>query len=86
MNKKMKLTIIIDGESARNLFAVGPNDLKNYFLPEFLQVDSNDVKTIYFQEDLTPEEFGETIGLGKDLKEIRGRTVHKDNYSRPEQD
>ena len=31
---KMKLSIVIDGDSVDELFAIGPNDLKNTFLPE----------------------------------------------------
>ena len=47
----MDLIIIIGGESAKELFAVGPKDLKEWFLPnECLRVKSEDVKSIVFKE------------------------------------
>lgn len=38
-NKNYNVIITIDGQSAQDLFAVGPNDLKDYFLPEQLGID-----------------------------------------------
>lgn len=46
----MKLIISIDGQSADDLFPVGPNDLLNYFLPEKLGVDPKDVVSIKFTD------------------------------------
>lgn len=66
---KMKLYLIIEGESAENLFAVGPNDLLNYFLPEKFNVKSNDVVQIRFE--CPSDEEGKII-------------VHKDNYYKHE--
>lgn len=77
MNKKFKLTIIIDGKSAKELFNVGPKDLKS-FLKERFNVNEKDIKTIAFEEDLNAEEFGSFI-FGE-----RTRIVHKDNYFRGE--
>lgn len=76
MSKKWKLVIEIDGESADNLFPVGPKDLKEYFLPEFLNVKEEDIVKIHFIEDVTPEEFKEWV-QGK-----RDRAMHGDNYAR----
>lgn len=69
--KDYKLTITIDGESAKELFAVGPNDLVQYFLPEYLNVDPDDVVKVVFHEDVPPMErlFNET-------------SIHVDNYYR----
>lgn len=46
--EKWTVTIVIDGESAEELFAVGPNDLREYFLPKLLNVKSKDIKKIQF--------------------------------------
>lgn len=46
----MRLCIMIEGESAENLFAVGPNDIKSYFLPKGLKVKPSDVKQITFRQ------------------------------------
>lgn len=55
----MKLIIIIEGESAKELFAVGPKDMKEWFLPnECLHVKSEDVKSIRFVEVIKRDEFG----------------------------
>lgn len=69
----MKLFITITGGSAEELFAVGPNDLKDYFLPKGLNVKPEDVARIHFEQvterkpnHLLPSEY----------------IVHKDNYSR----
>lgn len=79
MDKKFKLTIIIDGKSANELFNVGPKDLK-LFIKERFNVNEKDIKTIAFEEDLSAEEFGSYI-FGE-----RTRTIHKDNYFRGEDD
>ena len=73
--KHFKLSIIIDGDSANELFKIGPRDLK-FFLRERLNVKEEDIKTIAFEEDLSLEEFGSYM-FGE-----RGRAVHKDNYFR----
>ena len=69
--KKYKLSIVIDGASADDLFSVGPNDLREYFLPEYLNVDPDDVVKITFHEDVPAMEalFNET-------------SIHTDNYHR----
>ena len=69
--KDYKLTIIIDGESAKELFAVGPNDLKDYFLPEYLNVDPNDIAKITFHEDVPPMDIL-----------FKPKSIHADNYYR----
>jgi hypothetical protein len=72
----MILVIVIDGKSADDLFAAGPIDLKDHFLPKFLGIKSKDVKKCWFEE-LTDEEF---------QKKIKGEkytyTTHKDNFIR----
>lgn len=75
-----KLTITIDGESANDLFAVGPKDLLEFFLPDRLGVNPKDVKQISFIEDLTDEEFTAHL-LGH-----RSRSEHRDNYFRRDDD
>ena len=69
--KEYSLTITIDGESAKDLFCVGPNDLVQYFLPEYLNVDPDDVVKVVFHEDVPPMErlFNET-------------SIHAGNYYR----
>lgn len=69
---KMKLVIVIDGDSADELFAVGPVDLRDYFLPEKLQVKSEDVKEIRFQKVV------ERDSMGFPSKYIK----HVDNFRR----
>lgn len=73
---KWKLTIVIDGESADDLMAAGPNDLVDYFLPEGLRVKKKDIKVVAFNEDASIEEFGDAL-IGK-----RPLHRHKDNYYR----
>lgn len=46
----MKCIIVIDGESAKELFAVGGKDLVEYFLPKNLHILSKDVVKIHFEE------------------------------------
>jgi len=65
---KMVLHITISGESAEELFAVGPEDLKNYFLKEYLNVDPDDIKHISFNKR---KEADNPFGVV---------TVHKDNF------
>lgn len=79
MDKQFRLTIVIDGASANELFLVGPKDLK-FFLKEHFNVNPKDIKTLAFEENLNAEEFGGYI-LGE-----RSRAVHKDNYFRGEDD
>ena len=69
--KDYELIIKIDGESAKELFAVGPNDLRDYFLPEYLSIDPNDIARITFHEDVPPMD---TL-----FKPI---SAHVDNYYR----
>lgn len=71
----MILSIIIEGESADELFGVGPNDLKNHFLPKDLNVKAEDVTQVAFKEvtewdDGLPAEY----------------LVHKENIYRPSHD
>ena len=55
----MKLIIVIEGESAKELFAVGPKDMKEWFLPnECLRVKSEDVKHIRFEEVQERDDLG----------------------------
>lgn len=54
----MKLIIIIEGESAKDLFAVGPNDLRDHFLPNDLGVRKEDIKSIRFEEVVERDEYG----------------------------
>ncbi len=69
MEANMRCTIVIDGESAEDLFAVGPVDLRTHFLPKDLHVNEKDIVRVTFAE-------GSMIdGTG---------TVHKDNYVRDE--
>ena len=67
----MKLIIVIEGESAKELFAVGPKDMKEWFLPnECLHVKSEDVKSIRFEEVI------ERDGLGLPTKTL----TNKENF------
>jgi hypothetical protein len=67
---KMVCHIIIEGESAEELFAVGPIDLRDYFLSESLHVKPADVKSIQFNK----VEKWDSIGVP-----IEG-IKHKDNF------
>lgn len=64
----MKLIIEIDGESAINLFAAGPNDLRTHFIPNGLLIHEQDIRRVEFREVSDDDPF-ET-------------TVHADNYHR----
>ena len=67
----MKLIIVIEGESAKELFAVGPKDMKEWFLlNECLHVKPEDVKSIIFQEVV------ERDGIGFPTKII----TNKENF------
>jgi hypothetical protein len=70
----MKLVIVIKGDSADELFAVGPKDIKNHFLPKYLGVKSKDVKKCWFEE-ITEKEFEKKISGEKYMI-----TTHKDNF------
>lgn len=74
---KYRLDIRIDGDSAKELFAVGVEDLI-WFLGEKLNVKKEDIKYCVFEEDLNEDEFADYL-LGK-----RSRKKHKDNYIRRE--
>ena len=73
-DEKMKLHLVIDGASADELFAVGPNDLREYFLPEKLGVNADDVVSIRFSKVTERTEYGMPSHS----------IVHKDNYLREE--
>lgn len=79
MDKKFRLTIVIDGKSANELFAVGPKDLA-YFLKEKFNVLKKDIKIIAFEEDVDSDEYMEVL-TGK-----RPRLIHKDNYFRGDEE
>lgn len=75
---KYQVSIVIDGESAKKLFAIGPNEILNFLLPTRLDVATKDVEHVIFQENLSPEETVKVI-LGK-----KTTIEHKDNYFRKE--
>lgn len=66
----MRLCIVIQGVSAEELFAVGPNDLRDYFLPEHLDVNPADVQQVSFRQTI------ETDSSGLPARE----RVHLDNF------
>jgi hypothetical protein len=66
----MALIIIIDGESEKGMFAAGPTDIRNHFLPK-IGVRPKDVQSITFSEP-DPDYPDKTW-------------VHPDNYTRKEQ-
>lgn len=46
----MKMVLVIDGESANELFAVGVKDLANFFLPRRMNIKTKDIKRLWFEE------------------------------------
>ena len=72
----MKLVIVIDGESADDLFTCGVEDIMSHFLPTGLSVKTDDIKECRFEE-IKPEE---------KEKKLRGEkytyTAAKDNFHR----
>jgi hypothetical protein len=72
--EKMTLRITIDGDSADELFAVGPIDLRDHFLPKELNVKSSDVKSITFSQVTECDEDGWPTK----------RMEHRDNFRRDE--
>jgi len=64
----MTCVITIQGNSANELFAAGPVDLRDYFLKEYLHVEPSDVKHIQFTQ---LKQLGEPLGP---------QIVHKDNF------
>ena len=80
----MKLVLVIDGQSANDLFAVGPKDIREYFGPEEWGIRTKDIAKCHFEElqDIdgniitTRDTFGRLSG-GK-YKVI----THPDNYER----
>jgi len=77
----MKVVIVIDGDSAADLFAVGPKDLREHFMPKQWGVDPKDVKKIHFEE---LKRDGKIISTHDALmkKGPYTRINHKDNYER----
>ena len=71
----MKLVMVIDGQSAEDLFAVGPTDLREHFLKEYLHIDPYDVAKCVFEE---VDAKARISGLPYDV------ITHKDNYNRDE--
>jgi hypothetical protein len=69
---KMKFVLVVEGESAEELFAVGPKDLMNHFLPKDLNIKKEDVKKCWFEKNSDPDAF------------LEGReytiTKHNDNF------
>lgn len=76
----MQLTIKIDGDTAKELFAVGPNDLLNYFMPNIWGIDQKDVVSIYFSDwkDRIDGKVTDDLDEGDYI-------VHSDNYHRDQQ-
>ena len=77
---KRRLTICIDGESAEGLFAVGIDDLKNYFLPENFGVATGDVESIIFTQcklDENGNELPLTVFGGKKWEYDRAKKPNK---------
>jgi len=77
----MKLIIVIECQSDAmdSLFAVGPKDLRNHFLPEWMGIRPEDVKQVHFEELRKDEKI---ISLRDALVssgpyEVR---VHKENF------
>ncbi|AXJ12495.1 hypothetical protein [Streptococcus pluranimalium] len=71
----MQVTIKIDGASADELFAVGPNDLLNYFLPEALGVKKEDVVSIYMSDGKRKQKKAKTLYLWKVTQYIKTITT-----------
>jgi hypothetical protein len=69
----MICTIIIKGESAEDLFAAGPQDIKNHFLQK-MYVKAKDVQSVEFIELTATEKKKMLSG-----KEFTYKT-HKDNF------
>lgn len=70
--KNLRLTIVIEGVSASNLFPVGPMDIKDYFLEHgFGNTDfkPKDVKSIKF-----------TVPARLTYQRRVKKSVHKDNF------
>jgi len=70
----MKLVLVIEGESAEDLFACGVKDIMNHFLPQKLGVKTKDIKECWFEE-IKPEEKRKRLN-GEPYK----YTVAKDNF------
>lgn len=47
---KMRFVLVVTGDSAEELFAVGPKDLVNHFLKEHLFIKPKDVKECWFEK------------------------------------
>jgi len=74
----MKMLVLIEREELDELFAVGPNDLKNHFLPKWMGIAPADVKSVKFWEI---RRNGKIISNSEAL--IGGEyesTTHKDNF------
>ncbi len=72
---KMRFVLVVTGESAEELFAVGPKDLVNHFLKKYLYIKPKDVKECWFEKisDLDARMEGKKYTL----------TKHEDNiYSK----
>ena len=71
----MRFVLVVTGESAEELFAVGPKDLVNHFLKKHLYIKPKDVKECWFEKisDLDARMEGKEYTL----------TKHEDNiYSK----
>lgn len=81
----MKLVIVIEaeGEAMDSMFAVGPNDLRNHFIPEWMGFKPDDIKRIHFEElrrDGKIISIGDAI-LGEGKYE---KITHKENFTKSE--
>jgi len=75
----MKVAIVIDGESAKDLFAVGSKDLVQYFLPKKWGVKKKDVVKITMEQFFVDDKevtLSEVYSSGKPFR------TRSDNYRR----
>ena len=72
---KMKFVLVVEGDSAEELFAVGPKDLMNHFLPKHLFIKKKDVKRCWFEKNSNPEGIwkGENYTITKNNDNFYGK-------------
>lgn len=74
MEKELVCVVIIRGESAKDMFLAGDEDLEDYFFPEKMGLKAEDVEVRFLEEEKTPQK---NTNLYVKIAESKDKTIRE---------